>query len=152
MKTILVPIDGSEFSQRAMMKAKELADCMGSTILLLNIINVRSAVAYYNFSPRLAQDSVALDWKDIVATAREDANKLLEESKAALGDTKVETFVLDKPGANIYSVIVDFADEQDVDMIVMGSNGMGSRTRRMYMGSVTTRVLHSTSRPVLVVQ
>ena len=152
MKTILVPIDGSEFSQRAMMKAKELADCMGSTILLLNIINVRSAVAYYNFSPRLAQDSVALDWREIVATAREDANKLLEESKAALGDTKVETFVLDKPGANIYSVIVDFADEQDVDMIVMGSNGMGSRTRRMYMGSVTTRVLHSTSRPVLVVQ
>lgn len=152
MKTILVPIDGSEFSQRAMLKAKELADCLGSKILLLNIVSIKSAVSYYNFSHRLAQDSMALDWKEIVTDAREDSLKLLEDAKKSLGETQAEIFMLDTPGADLSSSIVEFADEHDVDMIVMGSNGVGSLAKRLYLGSVTTRVLHTTQRPVLVVQ
>lgn len=152
MKTILVPIDGSDFSKRALLKAKELADCLGSKVLLLNIVNIKSAISYYNFSPRLAQDSLSLDWLEIVKNAKEDANKLLEEAKDLLGETNAETFVVDKPGADISSLIVEFAEEQDADMIVMGSNGISSLTKRIYLGSVTSKVLHTTEKPVLVIQ
>lgn len=152
MKTILVPVDGSEFSKRALMKAKELADCLGSEILLLNVVSIKSAVSYYNFSHRLAQDSMALDWKEILTDAREDSLKLLADAKESLGATQVKTFTIDKPGADLSTSIVEFAEEHDVDMIVMGSNGMGSLARRIYLGSVTTRVLHTTQKPVLVVQ
>ncbi len=152
MKTILVPIDGSENSQRAMLKAKEIASCLGSKIILLNIVNVRSAVSYYHNSIRLAQNSAALDWVDIIKKGREDSLKLLEKSKETLGDSDVETVMLDEPGAELANTIVDYADTHDVDMIVMGSTGMGSLGRRLYMGSITTRVLHTTDIPVLVVQ
>lgn len=152
MKTILVPVDGSDFSKRALLKAKELADQLGSKILLINVVNIKSAISYYHFSPRLAQDSMALDWREIISNAKEDSLKLLEESKELLKGSNVETFVIDKPGSDLSSLIVEFADEHEVDMIVMGSNGMGSLTRRIYLGSVTTKVLHTTQKPVLVVQ
>ena len=152
MKTILVPIDGSQYSERAMKKAKELADCLGSKIILLNILSFRSTVSYYHHSARLAQDSSSLDWLDIVEKAKTDGEKLLKESKEILDDTEVETVVLDEPGAEIANTIIEYADKRNVDMIVMGSNGLGSRVRRIYLGSVTTKVLHTTNKPVLVIQ
>ncbi len=152
MKTIIVPIDGSENSDRALLKAKELADCLGSKIILLNVISVRSTVAYYHFSGRLAQDSIAMDWQEIVKKSRATSQELLDKAKEKLAGSNVETVMLEEYGEEMARSIVDFAKERDADMIVMGSNGMGSLTKRLYMGSVTTRVLHITDKPVLVIQ
>lgn len=152
MKSILIPVDGSDNSIRAMHKAKEIADCLGAKIILLHIINVRSAVAYYHNNARLAQNPAALDWPSIIKKSRDDSHNLLEKSKEALGNSNIETVTLDEPGARLADAIVTFAEERDVDMIVMGSSGMGSLGKRIYLGSVTTRVLHTTHKPVLVVQ
>ncbi|MFA5636853.1 MAG: universal stress protein [Anaerovoracaceae bacterium] len=152
MKTILVPIDGSENSERALLKAKELADCLGSKIILLNVISVRSTVSYYHFSGRLAQDTMAMDWKEIIGKAKADSQELLEKAKEKLGDSNVEAVMLEEYGEEMARAIVNFANEREADMIVMGSNGMGSLSKRLYMGSVTTRVLHITDKPVLVIQ
>ena len=152
MKTILVPIDGSENSERALLKAKELADCLGSKIILLNVISVRSTVSYYHFSGRLAQDTMAMDWKEIIGKAKADSQELLEKAKEKLGDSNVEPVMLEEYGEEMARAIVNFANEREADMIVMGSNGMGSLSKRLYMGSVTTRVLHITDKPVLVIQ
>ena len=152
MKTILVPIDGSENSERALLKAKELADCLGSKIILLNVISVRSTVSYYHFSGRLAQDTMAMDWKEIIGKAKADSQELLEKAKEKLGDSNVEAVMLEEYGEEMARAIVNFANEREADMIVMGSIGMGSLSKRLYMGSVTTRVLHITDKPVLVIQ
>ena len=152
MKTILVPVDGSENSERALLKAKEIADCLGSKIIMLNVINVRSSVSYYHNNARLAQDTAALDWPAIVKKVRTDSQAMLDKAKKVLEGLEVEAIMLDEPGGDLAHTIVEFADERDVDMIVMGSNGMGSLKRRLYMGSVTTKVLHITEKPVLVIQ
>ncbi|GAB1476141.1 universal stress protein [Bacillota bacterium] len=152
MKSILVPVDGSENAERAILKAKEIADCLGCKIILLHIINVRSAVAYYHNNARLAQNPAALDWPGIIKKSKEDSKHILEKAKQTLGDSDVETVTIDEPGSRLADAIVAFGEDRDVDMIIMGSNGMGSLGRRLYMGSVTTRVLHTTERPVLVVQ
>jgi nucleotide-binding universal stress UspA family protein len=47
MKTILAPIDGSENSERALLKAKELADYVGSKVILLNVLSLVSVISYY---------------------------------------------------------------------------------------------------------
>lgn len=153
MKTILVPIDGSKYSERAMKKAREFADCVdGSKIILLHIINVRSAISHYHHNVYLSQNSSTLDWPDIIKRARVDASDLLERSKQALEGVNVETVILDEPGIELSQVIVEFAKERDADLIVMGSNGIGSIGRRVYLGSITTKVLHTTDKPVLVIQ
>lgn len=152
MKNILVPVDGSENSDRALLKAKEIADCLGCKIIILHIINVRSAVAYYHNNARLAQNPAALDWPSIIRKSKEDSQRILDKAKQTLGDSDVEAVTLDEPGSRLADAIVAFGEERDVNMIVMGSNGMGSLGKRLYLGSVTTRVLHSTDRPVLVIQ
>lgn len=152
MKTILVPIDGSDNSIRAMEKAKEIADCLGSKIILLNVLNLSSALSYYHHNARLTQDSKSLDWHEIVNKDKADSQELLEKSKQALGNTDVETVMLDVPGAELAHTITKYAEECGADMIVIGSNGMGSLAKRLYMGSVTNKLLHITNKPVLVVQ
>lgn len=152
MKTILVPIDGSANSERALLKAKELAGCLGSKIIVLNVISVRSTVSYYHFNARLAQDSKALDWPEIINKTKADSQELLDKAKEMLGDSNVETVMLEEYGEEMARSIVNFANECGADLIVMGSNGLGSLSKRLYMGSVTTRVLHITDKPVLVIQ
>jgi nucleotide-binding universal stress UspA family protein len=49
-----------------------------------------------------------------------------------------------------HKVIADYAEDNDIDLVVMGSHGR-SGVRRALLGSVTERVLRSTHRPVLVV-
>jgi nucleotide-binding universal stress UspA family protein len=46
--------------------------------------------------------------------------------------------------------ILQLADERDAALIVLGSHGWGA-IKRMWFGSVSTRVLHDAHRPVLVV-
>ena len=60
--------------------------------------------------------------------------------------------MLEEYGEEMARSIVNFANECGADLIVMGSNGLGSLSKRLYMGSVTTRVLHITDKPVLVIQ
>ncbi|MGI6727898.1 MAG: universal stress protein [Anaerovoracaceae bacterium] len=150
MKKILVPIDGSEYSDRAILKAKEIAKAFDSKVILLNIMSVVSAINYY---PNMRYAHID-DWLKLVTKAKEHSKELLETSKKAFGDIadQVEAVIIDEPGGNVARVISDYANENNIDLIVMGSNGMGSLSQRMYLGSVTTKVLHIVTKPVLVVQ
>jgi nucleotide-binding universal stress UspA family protein len=150
MKTILVPIDGSEYSERALLKAKELADCLGSKVILVNVLSVLSTINYY--PNRFAHAQTSIDWAGLLAKSKEKSEELLEESKQLLGNLEVETVMIDEPSNRIADAIVESADEWNADLIVMGSNGMGSLRRRLYLGSVTTKVLHMTKKPVMVIQ
>lgn len=150
MKKILVPVDGSEYSQRAILKAMELVKAFDSHVILLHVMNVESSVA----NLRYARVDTVLNWQTLVEDAQKKANDILEEGKKAYGDisNKVETAVLDEPTGNIAKVIAEYANEQDVDLIIMGSHGMGSLMHRLSLGSVTNKVLHFVAKPILVVQ
>ncbi len=151
MKAILVPIDGSEYSERAMLKAKELADCLGSKIIIMNVMNIVTTVSFYP-SLHEAKPNGSVDWPGLYETAKQRSEKLLKEAKELLSGSDVETVMIDEPSGKFAHAIVDFAKERDVDLIVMGSNGIGSLRHRLYMGSITTKVLHMTEKPVLVIQ
>ncbi len=151
MKKILVPIDGSEYSERALMKAKEFAGAFDdSQVILLNIMNMESTVA----NLRYASIEAVLDWPELMEEAQEKSNKLLEESKKTFSDmpNQVETVMVNEPTGNIARAIADYANDNDLDIIIMGSNGMGSLKQRLYLGSVTNKVLHLTTKPILVIQ
>ena len=151
MKRILVTIDGSEFSDRALLKAKELAEGLGSKIILLNVLSIVTALNYYP-NMRFSHLDTVLDWPKLVKEAKEKSDELLEKSKATLGNLEVETVVLDRPDGAVAKAIAEYVKENEVDLIVMGSNGVGSLKQRLYLGSVTLKTLQMVDIPVLVVQ
>ena len=86
MKNILVPIDGSEFSERAILKAKELAGACGCKVTLLNVISVVSAINYTT-NTRFSLDAV-LDWPALVEDAKKSSKALLEKGKQLFPESK----------------------------------------------------------------
>jgi len=141
MKKILIPVDGSDYSERAIEKAKELATAFNSDIVIFNAIPVTIAPT----------GRIHFDVQVLVEENRKASEALLEKSREKLGDYpgKVETVAMhgDAPSA-----IVQYAKENGVDLIIMGSHGMGAVMNRILTGSVTTKVLHHTDIPVLVIK
>ncbi|MCG8481898.1 MAG: universal stress protein [Clostridia bacterium] len=150
MKKILVPIDGSEYSDKALVKAKELAGAFDSQVVLLNVMNDASTISSLHY----ASINNIINLPDLKEEAKKKSNSVLEEAKKTFSDISVpvETVSLDEPTGNIARAIADYANDYNPDVIVMGSNGIGSLKQRLYLGSVTTRVLHIVHKPVLVVQ
>jgi len=138
---ILVPLDFSANSRRALDYAHGLAVKFGAELDLVHVCEVPSmmtpaldayAIAYFDWSQRL--------W--------EEAEKDLLRIVPALGDVKVTTEVLFGPPA---STIVEAAGTNKADLIVMGTHGHGA-VRHALMGNVAERVVRTAVCPVLTIR
>ena len=76
---------------------------------------------------------------------------MLQKATHTFGDMAEKVEMVSTEGDPAKS-IVDFAEANDIDLIIMGSHGLDAVLNRLLMGSVTTRVLHHTTIPVLVVK
>jgi len=141
MKTILLPVDGSENSNRAVKRAIEMHKENGITQLYL-------VTAY----PPIASGNVKrfFSAEDIHAFYEEEGQKALASAKALLDEAGVsyESKVLVGPVAQ---TIAECAKNKNVDGIIMGTRGLGTVTGMM-LGSVTTKVLSLVDIPVLLVK
>lgn len=143
MKKILIPIDGSEFSMKAIEAAKEIAKAFGSTVFILNVVTpelrISSGRGSNVYAPVLMEE------------LHEYSLKMLEEAKKQFQgmENQVETF---SEQGYVADEIVRFATEHQASLVVMGSHGLGALKNRLMTGSVTTRVLHHIDVPVLVIK
>lgn len=143
MKKILIPIDGSEYSMKAIEAGKEIAKAFGSMVFILNVITpelrITSGRGSNMYTPALMEE------------LHEHSLKILEEAKKQFQgmENQVETF---SEQGYIADEIVRFATEYQVTLVVMGSHGLGALRNRLMTGSVTTRVLHHIDVPVLVIK
>ncbi|MGB9712832.1 MAG: universal stress protein [Dissulfurimicrobium sp.] len=133
---ILVAVDGSKYSNVAVLRAINFARSYGGELKAVSVVDV---------PPELYEKALgAVD--DLVKKARtyvEGAVKLAENE-----GIKAEAIV--KEGTT-YKVILETARELGVDAIVMGSHGR-TGLKRLLMGSVTEKVIGYSDRPVLVVK
>jgi nucleotide-binding universal stress UspA family protein len=145
MKKILIPVDASENSKRAVEQGKLLAKTFGSDVVLLNVINI--SYFYFNYDANVPQISLLT----IIEEEKKHSQELLDGYKASFGEMadKVETVVLQGATAN---EILEYSHKCDVDLIVMGSRGVGSALKVAMMGSVANKVLHNSDKPVLIVK
>jgi nucleotide-binding universal stress UspA family protein len=141
-KKILVPIDGSAYSTKALRTATEIAQKNESEIVILICMRKEDIGAWYSDSKMN---------KQVMRKAKEYANQFiikLEEGirKKGIGATSsiIETKSLVKG-------IIDFANLKKVDLIVMGSHGR-TGFKRMLLGSVSNGVIQQAKQPVLIVK
>ena len=143
---VLVSLDGSEVSEKALDYAREIVDSDNGELILLMAVDVpeRVAIAYYPGIVSVANDDDLVSEK-LVPQAEEYLARHNDELTHAGFKVRAIAIVDDAATA-----IVDQADELNVDAIVMSTHGRSGISRWLF-GSVTGKVLSVATRPVFVV-
>ena len=143
--SILVGTDGSETAQTAVRRAIELAAGLKAR---LHIVSAYEPVS----DPRLRGEQVAapsdVQW---AMNPHDDVLALLETARTEAeseGVSEVETFARQGDAAD---AILDVAEEQEADLIVVGNKGM-TGAKRFLLGSVPNKVSHHAPCSVLIVR
>jgi nucleotide-binding universal stress UspA family protein len=139
MKRILVAVDGSEPSLKAAQMGADIARKFGAKLTLLHVV------------PKLLlpPDVYGLTIAEVEKEHRAYADRLLEKAVATVASSGLEVTTTVLYGAPA-EAIAEEAAAGDIGMIVIGSRGHGA-VARMFLGSVSDRLVHISSKPVLVV-
>ncbi len=143
---ILIPTDGSETAELAVESALDIADKFGADVHTLYVVDTDAMEVSLGTEQIDRIRGGRFGEMDDLEERATDATQYVVERGRSRGISVEEHFRAGQP----HRVIADFAEEQAIDLIVMGSHGR-SGVRRMLLGSVTERVLRSTHRSVLVV-
>ena len=143
-RKILVGFDGSKGAEGALQKAIELAKLCHSEINVLTVFRHHSLLEA-SFSMVRPQDPGNMDdlMRGHATEVAEYAKKLAQDA----GASNVRAFI--KPGQPSRSIVA-FAEEHEVDLIAVGSRGLGSFEGYM-LGSVSHKITGLAGCPVLVV-
>jgi nucleotide-binding universal stress UspA family protein len=140
-KRILVPVDGSETSTKAVVAALQLARDAGGRVRLVHALDELSYVSGYEYGA------------DIMKIAREEANKVLdaalEVAKAA--GVPADTKLIEAPAQRLGDVVADAARGWEADLVVVGTHGRRG-LGRVLLGSGAEQVIRSAPVPVLTIR
>lgn len=145
-RNILVPTDGSDFSNKAVATAARLAQSLGAKLLVLH---VRSPLELPHHVEGGALSN--LGGKAVMQEIEAEERSLLDAALeiAAADGVKAETAFV--AGYSIYDAVIRIAREQHCDLIVMASHGRRGITSFL-LGSETQKVLAHTTIPVMIVR
>ena len=137
-KRIIVAIDGSEHSYQTLAYAQNLAECFGATLWLVH--------AFPRTSDLLGYEPYA----SLVARRESAGQAILDEARRRLGEVNFEVHeeLMEEPAAE---AILSVAETRQADLIVMGTRGLSS-LQGLLLGSVSNKVMHHASCPVMLVR
>lgn len=140
---ILVAVDGSDTSLLALSHAVELAKVFGSELTLLSVIDKFKLPfsAEYGLGAQESRER-------LVRGVLENLDKVTVELGESHPDIMIDPRVGEGRPAKI---IVEVAEEEDFDLIVMGSQGFGLIVG-WFLGSVSDEVANSCTKPLLIVK
>ncbi len=162
LKTILVPVDGSGYANRAIDYASDLASRCDAKIILLHAMapSTRHRLGHLPDEIRqyaAAEHLVGADEIHPVVErifTRADARaveEILNSGKKRAQDAGAEEVALESIEGDPAGVILDAVKSFDVDTIVMGNRGF-SELKGLLVGSVSQKILHHTGVPVTIVR
>jgi nucleotide-binding universal stress UspA family protein len=142
--SIVVGTDGSETAGEAVRQATELAKAVGAKIALVSAFEPVGNQRLREERQEVPED---VQWmvnerEDVEATLREAA----EQVKGA--GVQVETFSRQGDPAD---AILDVAEEQNADLIIVGNKGM-TGAKRFLLGSVPNKVSHHAPCSVMIIR
>jgi nucleotide-binding universal stress UspA family protein len=141
-KKLLVPLDGSEFAERALGPALGIAEAMGAEVVLFRVAQRIPRTRALAEMPDV--------YNDVVAATYRDAEDYLRGLRTRLPYDNIA--IRYEPASDaVAALIVDYAVENGVDLIVMSSHGR-SGARRWVHGSVADKVLGQATCATLIIR
>ena len=137
---ILLPTDGSDGTEQVLEHAVEIAEGRDATIHTLSVVDRRLYLA--------ADEEQKPELK---GSLEADARAAVDDVAAGAEAAGVGCATVVRDGVP-YRVILEYAAERPVDLIVMGTHGRSGRDKLANLGSVTERVVENTDTPILVVR
>lgn len=142
MKRIIVPVDFSPYSENAFLTASKIAARGDASIACVNVINSE------------------LDWKKLSESEKAKHQQIIDLEAEATD--KLKSFIIDHKVKSTpieavvevgvpAQVLVDLAEKQKADMIVIGAYGKGYEEGK-FIGSTTQKVMRQADCPVLAVK
>ena len=142
IKNILIPVDFSDFSDKALEYALYIAEKYSAKITLFHAVVL--------FQDDVGEEQRLQDYEEWVKrreeTIRTQMNKNLHKAKKR--GISVETAI--GRGVNAADVILDFFNDKQFDLIIMGTHGR-TGLKHMLMGSVSEKVVRLAPVPVLTI-
>jgi nucleotide-binding universal stress UspA family protein len=150
LSKILVPLDGSPTSMEAADYAIMLSTLHHAQIVLLHVLNV----AEYYSSLQFFEVKQTIESKEIIEDAKKEANKWFNIVKKKIDEKlgkqiELETYIT--ISQSTVKSILDFAEEKNVDLIVVGTRGH-SGIKKLLLGSTASGIVTYSSCPVIVVK
>ncbi|MGO0123530.1 universal stress protein [Desulfothermobacter acidiphilus] len=142
---LLVLYDGSLFALRAAESAAKLVKAMGGgEVTLLQVVEFWETGAWgFLTLPDEEQEKLIAQAKEKALADMCKAEQVLQEAGA-----KVEKVVLI---GEVVPTIIEYADQMQPDLIVMGSRGRGP-IKQLVLGGICHKVLQLAHQPVMVVK
>src|SRR5687768_6759500 len=140
--TILVPLDGSSFSEQALRYAASIAERAGATLHLVKVHVVQPGVLL----PEVAVDFGDVLDAEIVQSDIEYLERIADDLRRRGHD--VRTAVVNGAPATALAV---YAGRAYIDLVIMATHGRGGLSRA-WLGSVADRLVRSLSIPVLLLK
>jgi nucleotide-binding universal stress UspA family protein len=137
---VLVPTDGSGGTAESVEHAAAIARDNDATVHVLYVVDQRQ----YRAAARDTKD-------EVIASLREEGELAVDDATTWLADEGVEVVSEIREGIP-YKTILEYTDDESIDLVVMGTHGRTGRDRRVALGSVTERVVKNADVPVLVVE
>jgi nucleotide-binding universal stress UspA family protein len=143
-KSIVVGTDGSDTATQAVKQAVDLARDVGAKV---ELVSAYEPVSSQRLSEERRQAPEDLQW---TINPREDVDATLEQAAVVARDAGVEVNTYARQG-DPADAILDVAEEQEADLIVVGNKGM-TGAKRFLLGSVPNKVSHHAPCSVLIIR
>lgn len=140
-KNILVPYDGTNFSNRAFQKALDIAKKDGSKITIFTVIEgeYSAITGYSKINPQ------------VIKKQQNAAKKYIYKLESTAKNNDVSISIKIKQGTKIVKEIINFAKSKKSNLIVMGSHGR-TGLNKLILGSVANGIAQQAKCSVMVVK
>lgn len=155
IRKIMLPIDGSATSMKAARIGISLSKKFRSDLIGLTVIDLMSLpYGYFLTQPGTRSHDNMLEEK------RTEAKKWLDKIERSMleavgepqvGKVEFRSEIIEDPFSRVESAIINYAESEGVDLIVMGTRGRSS-FKRILLGSVASGVLSYAHCPVMTVR
>lgn len=142
-KRILVAYDGSLLSRKAIETAKyQAAQESDSEVHIVTVMDATGPITNINVSRSISNE--------LIEKCRPQMEKIEEEFESENISVVSEIMLAeqnDRPG----SLICKYARDNEIDLIIMGSRGLGN-IKKLFLGSVSNHVVQNAECPVLIIK
>jgi nucleotide-binding universal stress UspA family protein len=143
-KAIVVGTDGSDTATQAVVQAVELASAVGAS---LKLVSAYEPVPAQRLAEERRQTPEDLQW---AINPREDVDATLDAAAKIASAAGVDAEVYPRQG-DPADAILDVAEEQEADLIIVGNKGM-TGAKRFLLGSVPNKISHHAPCSVMIIR